>query len=202
MKEESNLKRKRIDPEIFLTFDDGPNEPYTSQILDILKDFGAKASFFVCGRCVEHSPGVVQRILNEGHSIGNHSYSHSMVLTFMGFLRREIEETDNIIQKITGVRTNLFRSPWGMTTPWIKSYLKKNKYKIVSWDINSYDWAGVSARTIEDGILKKIKSGSVVLLHDGKEAKFHRNRSQTVLALPPLLENLISRGFICKNISL
>lgn len=201
MRIEANYEKKEIGSEVFLTFDDGPNEPYTSQILDVLKDFGAKASFFVCGRSVEHFPDVAQRILNEGHSIGNHAYSHSMVLTLTGFLKREIEKTTNIIQKITGVRTNLFRPPWGIATPWVKSYLKANKYKIVLWDINSYDWAGIPARIIEEGILKKIKSGSIVLLHDGKDAKLHRNRSQTVIALPSLLQNLMSRGFICKNIS-
>ncbi len=186
---------------VFLTFDDGPNEPYTSQILDILKEFEAKASFFVCGKSVEYFPDVVQRIMNEGHAIGNHAYSHSMILTFTGFLRREIEKTTEIIQKVTGVRTNFFRPPWGVATPWVKSYLKANNYKLILWDINSYDWAKAPARVIEEMVLKKIKPDSVVLLHDGKEAKLHSNRLQTVLALPSLIKNLQRKGFICKNIN-
>ena len=82
---------------VFLTFDDGPNEPYTSQILDILKEFGAKASFFACGKSVEYFPETTQRILNEGHALGNHTYSHSIILTFTGFLKREIERTTEVL---------------------------------------------------------------------------------------------------------
>jgi len=185
---------------VFLTFDDGPNEPYTSQILDILKEFGAKASFFACGKSVEYFPETTQRILNEGHALGNHTYSHSIILTFTGFLKREIERTAEVIQKTTGVKTNLFRPPWGVAAPWTKSYLKANKYKIILWNINSYDWAGVSAQDIEDTVLKKIKPNSIILLHDGKNAKLHHNRSQTVLALPSLIKNLYHRGFVCRSI--
>ena len=189
-----------MENDVFLTFDDGPNEPYTSQILDILKELGAKASFFACGKSVEYFPETTQRILNEGHALGNHTYSHSIILTFTGFLKREIERTAEVIQKTTGVKTNLFRPPWGVTDPWTKSYLKANNYKIILWDINSYDWAGVSAQDIEDTVLKKIKPNSIILLHDGKNAKLHHNRSQTVLALPSLIKNLYHRGFVCRSI--
>lgn len=186
---------------VFLTFDDGPNEPYTSRILDILKEFEAKATFFVCGKNVEYFPEVAQRILNEGHAIGNHAYSHSRILTFTGLLRQEIERTTEIIYKTTGVRTNFFRPPWGVVAPWIKSYLKANNYKLILWDINSYDWAKAPAPVIEEIVLRKIKPDSIILLHDGKNAMLHSNRSQTVLALSSLIKNIKQRGFICKNIN-
>lgn len=189
-----------MENDVFLTFDDGPNEPYTSQILDILKELGAKASFFVCGKSVEYYTEVTQRIMNEGHTLGNHTYSHSIILTFTGFLKREIERTSAVIQKITGVKTNLFRPPWGVAVPWIRSYLKVNNYKIILWDIDSKDWRGGSAQDIEGIVLEKIKPNSIILLHDGKNAKPHHNRSQTVLALPSLIKNLHRRSFVCKRI--
>ncbi len=186
--------------DIFLTFDDGPNEPYTSQILDVLKAHEAKATFFVCGMGVERFPEIIRRILGEGHSIGNHAYSHSMFLTIMGLLGKEIEKTDELILKTAGVKTRLFRPPWGVTTPWLKRYLKAHHYQTILWDVNSYDWSGIPALSIEGIVLKKARPGAVILLHDGKNAKQHHDRLQTVQALPSIIKTLKQRGFCLKGI--
>lgn len=186
--------------DIFLTFDDGPNEPYTSQILDVLKAYEAKATFFVCGMGVERFPQIARRILDEGHSIGNHAYSHSMLLTITGLLGKEIEKTGELIQKTTGVKTRLFRPPWGVATPWLKRYLKAHHYQTILWDINSYDWSGMPASSIEGIVLKKAHPGAVILLHDGKNSKQRHDRSQTVQALPPIIKALKQRGFCLKGI--
>lgn len=186
--------------DIFLTFDDGPNEPYTSQILDVLKAHEAKATFFVCGMGVERFPQVVRRILDEGHSIGNHAYSHSMLLTITGFLGKEIEKTGELILKTAGVKTRLFRPPWGVATPWLKRYLKAHQYQTVLWDVNSYDWSGIPASSIEGIVLKKARPGAIILLHDGKDAKQRHDRSQTVQALPAIIKTLKQRGFCFKSI--
>lgn len=185
---------------IFLTFDDGPNEPYTTQILDILKGFQVKASFFVCGKNVERYPQVTKRIVEEGHAIGNHTYSHSRILNFFGFLAKEVERTNEIIQKITGVRTNFFRPPWGFITPWFKKNLKANKYKIILWDISANDWKKTSARNIEEKILKRVKPNSIILLHDGRETHSLCDRSQTILALPSLIKKIKERGYVFREL--
>jgi peptidoglycan/xylan/chitin deacetylase (PgdA/CDA1 family) len=191
---------------IFLTFDDGPSEPYTSQILDILKKFGAKATFFVCGKSVEKFPEIAKRIVEEGHTIGNHTYSHLRIHTLSHsriltpFLVKEIEKTTGVIQKVTGVRTKFFRPPWGFVTPWLKKYLEENNYKVILWDIQTYDWKGPPIKVIEENIFKKIKPDSIILLHDGNEGKFHCDRSQTVFALPFIIKKLKEQGYILKDI--
>ncbi|MBI1888339.1 MAG: polysaccharide deacetylase family protein [Candidatus Spechtbacteria bacterium] len=187
-------------PKVFLTFDDGPNEPYTSQILDILKEFDIRATFFVCGKNVEHYPEVVKRMVREGHVVGNHTYSHSRILTYASFLApkfliSEIEKTAVIIQRATGITTKLFRPPWGILAPSIQKYLRSQGYKIVYWDIASCDWKKISAKTIEKNVVDNVKPDSIVLFHDGGEDRFHKNHAETVLALRPIIQNAQSRGY-------
>jgi len=182
---------------IFLTFDDGPNEPYTSQILDVLKKNQIKASFFVCGSNVERYPEAVRRIIGEGHAVGNHSFSHPFVLSFFGLLPKEIEKTEKIIMKVAGIKTVLFRSPWGLISfrPWLKSYLVRNNYRFVGWDVDSRDWMNPGSNKIIDRVFKKARENSIILLHDGKEARGNGDRSQTVTALPTIIEKLTARGY-------
>ena len=194
MKDEDNSKR------IFLTFDDGPNEPYTSQILDVLKKFQATASFFVCGENVEYYPSVAKRIVREGHVIGSHSYSHSRLLTYMGLLSEEIEKTQRVIQKITGIETFFFRPPWGISTPWIKRYLKDHGFKLILWDIDSPDWKKSSVSDIIQNVMGKSKPNSVVLFHDGKKTNHQSDRSDTLNALPHIIEKLRADGYVFEGV--
>jgi peptidoglycan/xylan/chitin deacetylase (PgdA/CDA1 family) len=171
---------------IFLTFDDGPNE-YTLKILEILKNFDARATFFVCGKNLEKFPEIAKKIIENGHEIGNHTYSHSINFLFPWNFQKEIEKTDKIIQKITGVKTRFFRPPFGFLTPWLKNELLKNGYKIILWDIDSKDWQGKisdKSRTfarlryftqpqqaagyskVRDKIFEEIKPNSILLFHD------------------------------------
>jgi len=175
--------------EIFLTFDDGPNE-YTFKILDILKNFDAKATFFVCGKNLEKFPEIVRKIIDDGHTIGNHTYSHSINFLFPWNFKKEIGKTTQIIQKITGKRTEIFRPPFGFLTPWLKSELLENDYEIILWDIDSKDWKKYPTNLIEKEIFKKIKSNSIILFHDCL---------QTSLILPKILENLKKEGYVLKN---
>jgi len=180
---------------MFLTFDDGPNEPFTSQILDILKKYQVKASFFVCGKNIELFPESIKRIVKEGHAIGNHAYSHSPILSRLGLISGEIKKTSEAIYRITGVKTHFFRPPWGFLTPWLRSYLKNNGYRIVLWDIKTRDWNGPSAEIIRDRVLDNVKPGAVVLMHDGFETKRNGDRSKTVKALPQIIEGLKAKGY-------
>ncbi len=180
---------------IFLTFDDGPNEPFTSQILDFLKEFGAKASFFVCGKCVERYPEIAKRIVQEGHAIGNHTYSHSKARSLSGFWGSEIEKTTEIIEKVTAIQTKLFRPPWGFMTPLLKKYIDTYGYKTVLWNVEAHDWEQPPAKVIAERVVQKVNANSVVLLHDGYNARAYADRSQTVAALPIILSNLTLKGY-------
>lgn len=177
---------------VFLSFDDGPNEPYTSQILDTLKAESVRASFFVCGKNVRRFPEVTKRIVADGHAIGNHSHSHSFFLTLLGLLKKETLETNQIIESVTGVRPTLFRPPWGLATPWLKSQIPE--MQIVRWDIDSRDWRRPGVEKIVKRVTKNIRPGAIVLLHDGQKTK-GGDRSQTVTALPLLIRALKDKGY-------
>jgi peptidoglycan/xylan/chitin deacetylase (PgdA/CDA1 family) len=180
---------------VFITFDDGPNEPYTSQILDILKKYNAKASFFVCGKNAKYYPEVIKRIVKDGHIIANHTYSHSRFLTYTGLLHNEILNTKEIIQEISGKDSNYFRPPWGISAPRVKRYIQIQNYKLILWDIDSYDWKNISEEIIIKRVLEKIKSNSIILFHDGSGIHHNVNRIKTVNALPIIIENLKKDGY-------
>jgi len=168
--------------EIFLTFDDGPNE-YTLKILEILKDFNAKATFFVLGKNCQKFPKILEKISKEGHAIGNHSFSHS--LKFFFDFKNEIEKTNEIIEKIAKVKTKLFRPPYGILPFWLKNYLLKNQFKIVLWDLDSKDWKGKISNEIF-----KAENRSILLFHD---------TLKTSLFLPKILKAL-KGNFVFKNL--
>jgi peptidoglycan-N-acetylglucosamine deacetylase len=195
MKEENSAVKN-----VFLTFDDGPNEPYTSQILDILKKFQIKASFFVCGKNVLYYPQVAKNIVKEGHIIANHTYSHSRFLAYTGLLHKEIKKTEKIIQEITGENSKFFRPPWGVVTPWLRRYLKINDYKLVLYNIEAYDWKKISASVIAKKALEKARPSSIILLHDGSGTCHNSDHRQTVKALPYIIRQLEIEGFVFEGV--
>ena len=116
------------------------------------------------------------------------------MLSLTGFLKEEIEKTEEIIYKLTNVKTKLFRPPWGILRPWLKRYLQENNYKIVLWNINSYDWLQLPSKFIERSVLKKVKENSILLFHDGCHGK-NCSRLQTVIALPSIIKELKKRNY-------
>jgi len=174
--------------EIFLTFDDGPNE-HTLKILNILKNFEAKATFFVCGKNLEKFPEIAEKVVEEKQSIGNHTYSHSINFLFPWNFKKEIEKTNQIIQRLTGERKKIFRPPWGILNPWLKRYLIRNDYKIILWDFDPKDWQGNSSKIIIKNFFKGVKEGSIVIFHDCL---------QTAIALPIILKKLKKENYIFK----
>jgi len=181
---------------LFLTFDDGPNEPYTSRILEVLNDFGAKATFFICGTNARRSPKTLEKIFRAGHTLGNHSYSHNLMRVIKGGcdLVDEIELTNKLIENHTGIKNTNYRSPWGLTMPWLESALRAKGYKIYHWDIMAYDWRGPSPDHIAQRVIKNAFPGAIVLLHDGDKTS-QGNRQNTVEALPKILKELSGQGY-------
>ena len=158
------LETKKI---ISLTFDDGPNEN-TLFILDILKRHNVKATFFCIGKNIEKHPEILKRIMEEGHVVGNHSYSHS---NFFDFYRKkhviaEIRKTDALIESISGKKVQLFRPPYGVTNPSIRKALEVTKHKVIGWNIRSLDGILKDEKIIFERIKNRIAPGGIVLLHD------------------------------------
>ncbi len=152
---------------VALTFDDGPVEN-TVQILGILDKYNVKASFFCVGKNIEKNPEIFKSILQKGHFVGNHSYSHTRKMGFLSTAKivEEIQKCDEVAMKIGGVHLNSFRPPFGVINPKTKKALEITGHKVIGWNVRSYDAVLNSKRYILNRILKKIKHGDVILLHD------------------------------------
>jgi peptidoglycan/xylan/chitin deacetylase (PgdA/CDA1 family) len=182
---------------IALTFDDGPCAGYTEQILDILRRHDVKATFFVCGQNVERSPETLRRVQAEGHTIGNHGYSHPFpFFRSRAFFAREIDLTQEAIEKVTRERPKFFRPPFGARWLGLHSVLKARGLSLVNWSDTGYDWK-LDMEGIVRETLKTLGPGSIILLHDGRRTypPERVDRSPTVKALPPILEGAGKAGF-------
>lgn len=152
---------------IALTFDDGPHPRYTAQILKILYDNDAAATFFVVGENAERYPELVRAEFDLGFEIGNHTYSHLRTNEkSAGALYEEINKADDIICQITGQKPSLFRPPEGKHNNKTDEIIKKAGKKTVLWTIDTRDWAHTDKNKIIDNIKNNVKNGSVILFHD------------------------------------
>ena len=153
---------------VAITFDDGPNNIYTLEVLKLLKRYKAKASFFCIGKNIEMYPKILKEIVNQGHIIGNHTYSHSYL---MGFFSKEnvineINCTNKLVEKILGKKMKLFRPPFGITNPSIAKAINEEKKQVIGWNIRSLDTIINDEKKILNRIKNKISPGSIILLHD------------------------------------
>lgn len=189
---------KAAGKKVALTFDDGPNNEYTTEILDILKKYNVKADFFVVGKNAAMNADIIKRMYAEGHEIGNHTFSHPNILNLSdGELKKELNATQRVIQEDTGHSTLLFRFPLGMdienlTSAEIEPILKVQDqgYTTVDDLIDPKDWKGISSEEICRGIENQLSNGNIILLHDAGG-----DRSETVEALPKIIESLRSKGY-------
>ncbi len=183
--------------EVALTFDDGPDPKWTPMVLDILKQYNVKATFFLVGSQAEQYPGLVKRIVAEGHLIGNHTYTHANLAAIPPEqIELELNATQRLIESITGRSTTLFRPPYNADSrPTRLEELTPLKqvndlgYLIVLESIDPEDWARPGADVILDRVKELRKEGSLILLHDAGG-----NRQQTVDALPQIIDWLQTRG--------
>lgn len=154
-----------IRPKVFLTFDDGPNESFTPQVLNILKEHGLRATFFVVGRYVELYPDIAQRIVAEGHEIANHTYNHPDLATISDQeVLEQINRTQDIIHETTGVRPTLYRMPYGSGGERVYHLLPE--MTSVTWNTDTGDWYLRNPEAIYENIMTQLSDDILVLLQD------------------------------------
>ncbi len=181
---------------VALTFDDGPNDVYTRQILDILKQNDIRATFFMVGKNVERYPDVAKEVAESGEVIGNHSYTHrNLIFDINPFVRKQITRTQNVIFDHTGIIPYLFRPPFGGDDPFTLHQTKKLGYVMVKWSVSSKDWEKPGVDKIVNNVVKNTRNGSIILMHDGDELRQNIDRSQTVEALPIIISDLRKQGY-------
>jgi peptidoglycan-N-acetylglucosamine deacetylase len=188
---------------IALTFDDGPSSQYTPQILDILRDNGIRATFFVIGRNVQEHPEKVKREAVEGHVIGNHTWSHPFFAPLESHqqLKDEINKTEQAVMEACSVRTRLFRPPHGWRSPWMIKEVEGMGYDIVNWTVDPKDWKHPTAAVIVKRVEHAPHSSAIVLMHDGLELKEDPGQSNTVTALKEIVADYKKKGYQFVTIS-
>lgn len=180
--------------QIALTFDDAPDTTYTPQVLDILKKYKVRATFFLIGSQAQKHPAIVKRIVQEGHVIGNHSYSHPLFtkLSQTGF-QDQIEQTGHILKPLIGYMPKLIRPPYGEIKESQLLWASEKGYLIVNWNVDSLDWKQLGEAQVTSNILNHVTAGSIVLQHSGGGAS--QNLKGTVQALPRVIEALQAKGY-------
>jgi peptidoglycan/xylan/chitin deacetylase (PgdA/CDA1 family) len=190
------------DRSVALTFDDGPTEPYTSRILDILRDKGVKATFFVLGRRAESLPAIVDREVAEGHEVGNHGYDHSVLpLRGPSFTRDQIERTSAIVERAGGRRPTLFRASHGWRNPWVNREAAAAGCETVGWTLGVWDTDRPGADVIRERTRRGVEPGCILLLHDGRGLEPGADASQVVEALPQIIDDLRADGYRFATVS-
>lgn len=186
LKWDENTSKKTI----FLSFDDGPTPVVTEWVLEQLKLHNAKATFFCLGKNVVLRPALFERLLEEGHTVGNHTYNHlDSWKTKKEKYLLDIENCNKVFH------SKFFRPPYGKLKPGMRSSILKN-YEIVMWDVMAYDFdERISPETCVNNVLDNIKSGSIIVFHDSLKAEKHLR-----YALPVVLEEITKRGYSMKGL--
>lgn len=181
-------------PKVALTFDDGPNEPFTGQILDVLEARGVKATFFLVGENVRRFPDTVRREAALGMEVGNHTMHHANLVGRPGSaIFREIVEAQEAIEKTCGEQPVWFRPPHGFRDPRLFRQTRRLHLAVAEWSVMPKDWTVPGMPAIVQRVLNAVKPGDIILLHDGVNAS-EGDRSETVMALPYILDGLQARG--------
>lgn len=184
----SNAKNEN---KIALTFDDGPHPKITPEILDLLKKYDIKATFFVIGVNVDNYSASLERAIDEGHEIGNHTNSHSILKSMnIEKIKEEIELCENKILKYTDEKTKILRPPCGLYDETLIKIANQFDYKIILWNIDTHDWAHMSTNEIVKKVSNNVKGGDIILCHDYISGENH-----TIEALEIIIPMLIKNGF-------
>jgi len=179
-----------------LTYDDGPNDPYTWRTMEVLERHGVTATFFLVGRFVQQKPEIALALVKAGHVIGSHTWDHpNLILCSKSEVRRQLEQAQKAIFDATGVEAKLFRPPFGGRRPATLRMVRAFGLLPITWNVTCYDWKAESAKEIVGHAERQIRGGDVILLHDGGYRRMGSDRSRTVTASDEILTRYKGEGY-------
>jgi len=179
-----------------LTYDDGPNDPDTLRLLEILAKHEVKATFFVLGRFVEQKPQIVRALAKAGHVVGNHSWDHPRLIFASGAeLRSQVQRTQAVVFDACGATPTLFRPPYGGRRPGTLQAVRKLGLEPVMWNVTCYDWKATAADKVLAHAQRQIRGGDVILMHDGDQVRMGADRRHTIEATDLLIAHYKAEGY-------
>jgi peptidoglycan/xylan/chitin deacetylase (PgdA/CDA1 family) len=182
--------------QLALTFDDGPNDPHTLRLLEVLAKHNVKATFFLIGRYVKQRPDIARELARAGHVIGNHTFSHpDLIFASSGQTRNELQGCEQALRDAVGEHSRFFRPPFGGRRPGTLRIARALGFEPVMWQAAGRDWRKKPAEYIERRVGHQVRGGEVILLHDGGHKAFGTDRSQTVIAADRLIARYKSEGY-------
>jgi peptidoglycan/xylan/chitin deacetylase (PgdA/CDA1 family) len=181
---------------LYLTYDDGPNDPHTLKLLEVLAKHRVRATFFMIGRFVRQRPDIARAVAQAGHVIGNHTFTHPLLIfKSAAQTRTQLVDCRQVLQDATGKHSNLFRPPFGGRRPATLRVARGLGLQTVMWNVTGYDWNAPPAAVIEQKIARQMRGGDVILLHDGGHRAMGADRGQTVIATENLIRRYRDQGY-------
>ena len=182
--------------QLALTYDDGPNDPYTLRLLEVLARHDVKATFFLIGHFVAEKPEIAREVARAGHVIGNHTFNHpNLILCSAARVRSELEQCRKILTDTVGEHSTLWRPPFGARLPHVLGVGRKLGLEPVMWTVSSNDWKIYTADGIERRVAERIRGGDVILMHDGGHVRMGADRARTVEATDRLIRRCKDQGY-------
>jgi len=182
--------------QLALTYDDGPNDPHTFRLLEVLDRHNVRATFFLVGRYVNRRPDIVRELAGARHVLGNHTFSHPNLIYASALqTRMQLQDCEHALTDALGAHSRLFRPPFGGRRPGTLRAARELGLEPVMWNVTGWDWQGKPAEYVERKVSSQIRGGDVILLHDGDHEAFGADRSQTVIATDRLIARYKSEGY-------
>jgi peptidoglycan/xylan/chitin deacetylase (PgdA/CDA1 family) len=182
--------------QLALTYDDGPNDPHTLRLLEVLAKHDVKATFFLIGRYVKQRPDIARELVRAGHVVGNHTFSHpNLIFASARQTRTQLLDCQQALADAVGEHSRLFRPPFGGRRPSTLRIARELGLEPVMWSVTGWDWKGKPAEYVERRVRQQVRGGDVILLHDGGHSTFGADRSQSVIATDRLIDRYKSDGY-------
>jgi peptidoglycan-N-acetylglucosamine deacetylase len=182
--------------QIALTYDDGPNDPHTLKLVDVLARHKVQATFFMIGRYVQQRPDIARAVAQAGHVIGNHTFTHPLLIfESKAQTRTQLLDCRQALQDAVGAHSTLFRPPFGGRRPATLKIVRELGLQTVMWNVTGYDWNAPPAAVIEKKVVRQMRGGDVILLHDGGYRALGADRAQTVIASDNLIRLYRDQGY-------